>query len=277
MMIASQVTAKRHVLGWVATGLAWMALGCASVAFTAGAVQAQSAATVPTLKPNPVAQGSQITLGDIFDNIGAAASTVLARAPGPGQRVVFGAPSLQSRLAAAGMRWRNPNGVREVIISGGARQSLTATSIPQSSPDVAPETLAVLSRSVARGAEIDAQDVVWMDAPSNAPRDSLTDPDALIGKTAKRALLANTPLRSADVMETPAVRRGEPVTLMFEAGGLRLSVRGRALADGPVGAMIKVINPQSNKTLDAIIEGPGVARVLASRTSGRVVAQIGSN
>jgi flagellar basal body P-ring formation protein FlgA len=58
---------------------------------------------------------------------------------------------------------------------------------------------------------------------------------------------------------------------------MRLSVRGRALGDGAAGAMIKVLNPQSNKTLDAIVEGPGVARVLASQTSGRVVAQLGSN
>ena len=116
-----------------------------------------------------------------------------------------------------------------------------------------------------------------MDSAANTPRDALSDPDAIIGKTAKRALQPNTALRAADVMDTPAVRRGEPVTLMFEAGGIRLSVRGRALGDGVAGAMIKVLNPQSNKTLDAIVEGPGAARVLASHNSARVVAQLGSN
>jgi flagella basal body P-ring formation protein FlgA len=84
------------------------------------------------------------------------------------------------------------------------------------------------------------------------------------------------PLRTTDVIETPAIRRGEPVTLMFDAGGIRLSVRGRALADGAVGAQIKILNPQSNKTLDAIVEGKGLARVLASPTVGRVVAQLGT-
>ena len=116
-----------------------------------------------------------------------------------------------------------------------------------------------------------------MDAPATAPRDALSDPEALIGKTAKRALQANSALRAADVMDTPAVRRGEPVTLKFEAGGMRLSVRGRAMGDGVAGGLIKVLNPQSNKILDAIVESPGVARVLASHTSGRVVAQLGSN
>lgn len=228
----------------------------------------------PTLKANPVAHGPQITLGDIFNNAGAAGSTALARAPSPGQRVVFGAPSLQSRANAVGLRWPNAEGVREIIISGAAR---TTTGIAASSSDTAPATLAVLSRAIARGAAIEASDVIWIDAPTNAPRDALSDPEALIGKTAKRALQPNTALRAADVMDTPAVRRGEPVTLMFEAGGMRLSVRGRAMGDGVAGAMIKVLNPQSNKTVDAIVEGPGVARVLASRNSGRVVAQLGLN
>jgi flagellar basal body P-ring formation protein FlgA len=256
--------------------LGWLALATASLGAFGGQVQAQSMA-FPSLKANPVARGAQITLGDIFNNAGPAANTALARAPGPGQRVVFGAPSLQSRANAAGLRWPNSEGVREVVISGGARTAPAYTGTPVSSSDLAPATLAVLARAIARGSAIEAGDVVWMDAPANAPRDALSDPDALIGKTAKRALQPNTALRAADVMETPAVRRGEPVTLMFEAGGIRLSVRGRAMGDGAVGAMIKVLNPQSNKTLDAIVESPGLARVLASHNSGRVVAQLGSN
>lgn len=260
--------------------LCWLAFAGASVGVLSGHALAQSQSQTlafPTLKSNPVARGAQITLGDIFNNAGSAASTPLARAPGPGQRVVFGAPSLQSRANAAGLRWPNSEGVREIIISGGARAAPSYTSTPTSSSEIAPSTLAVLARAVARGSAIEAQDVVWMDAPANSPRDALSDPDALIGKTAKRALQPGTPLRAADIMDTPAVRRGEPVTLFFEAGGMKLSVRGRAMGDGVAGAMIKVLNPQSNKTLDAIVEGPGVARVLASHNSGRVVAQLGSN
>jgi flagellar basal body P-ring formation protein FlgA len=276
-MMLSLNLKPRTWVGWLATGLAWGALCTATLAVAVTQAGAQGIA-YPSLKPNPVARGAQITLGDIFSNSGPAAATPLARAPGPGQRVVFGAPSLQARANAAGLRWTNSEAVREIVISGGPRTASASTSIPQSTiPDVAPATLAVLSRGIARGSAIEAGDVIWMDAPANAPRDSLADPDMLIGKTAKRALMANVPLRAADVMDTPAVRRNEAVTLMFEAGGLRLSVRGRAMADGAVGAVIKVLNPQSNKTLDAMVESPGVARVLSSHTSGRVVAQIGSN
>ena len=256
--------------------MSWLALALACCAALGSHAHAQSVAS-PTLRSNPVAGGAHITLGDIFTNAGLAGTTPLARAPGPGQRVVFGAPSLQARATAAGVRWANTEGVREIIISGGPRAAPSYTSTPTSSTDSAPATLAVLARAMPRGDTIEAQDVIWMDAPANSPRDALADPDALIGKTAKRALTANTALRAADVMDTPAVRRGEPVTLLFEAGGMRLSVRGRAMSDGVVGAMIKVLNPQSNKTLDAIVDSPGIARVMASHSSGRIVAQLGSN
>ena len=275
LSLVQSVPAKSRI-GALMLGLAIGMTGPAGLALAPGASYAQGIGTI-TLKTNPVARGSQITLGDIFNNAGPAAMTPLARTPGPGQRVVFGAPSLQARAVGAGLRWANSEGVREVVINGAPRVQAISTAIAPSSQDVAPATLAVLARAVPRGAAIEAVDVVWMDALANSPRDSIVDPEALIGKTAKRALMANTALRAADVMDTPAVRRGEPVTLMFEAGGVRLSLRGRAMGDAPVGAMIKVLNPQSNKTLDAIVESPGVARVMASQTSGRVVARLGSN
>jgi flagellar basal body P-ring formation protein FlgA len=276
-MMVSLTHRPRSWVGWLIAAVSWSALCFATLSVAVTEAGAQTLA-FPSLKPNPVARGAQITLGDIFNNAGPAAATPLARAPGPGQRVVFGAPSLQARASAVGLRWTNSEGVREIVINGGPRATPTSTTIPGSFvPDAAPTTLAVLSRNVMRGSAIEAGDVIWMDAPAATPRDALSDPEALIGKTAKRNLMANSPLRSADVMETPAVRRNEAVSLMFESGGLRLSVRGRAMSDGAVGSVIKVLNPKSNKTLDAMVESQGVARVLSSPNSGRVVAQIGSN
>jgi flagellar basal body P-ring formation protein FlgA len=258
----------------------------------------------PRLKAAPQAKGGQITLGDLLEDVGAAGTMALARAPGPGQRVVFSAPVLQARAAGAGVRWRNLEGVRQVVIEGppahgasprnqtsgyqGAAQLATSTPSPVQAQanrapgaETAPATLAVLSRDVARGEEITANDVVWMDAPDATPRDAITDADALVGKTARRALAASKPLRAPDVMDTPAVRRGQPVTLVFEAGGLKLSVRGRSLADAPIGATIKAINPQSNKTLEAIVEGTGLARVVPASGVGagsaRITASLGTN
>jgi flagella basal body P-ring formation protein FlgA len=56
------------------------------------------------------------------------------------------------------------------------------------------------------------------------------------------------------------VRRGESVTLVYEAPGMSLSMRTRALEDGLVGQSVRVLNTASNRTIDAIVTGPGAAR-----------------
>lgn len=57
-----------------------------------------------------------------------------------------------------------------------------------------------------------------------------------------------------------AVRRGDTVTLVYAAPGLSLSMRARALEDAAVGQNVRLLNTASNRTIDAIVTGPGAAR-----------------
>jgi hypothetical protein len=57
-----------------------------------------------------------------------------------------------------------------------------------------------------------------------------------------------------------AVRRGETVTLEYAAPGLSLSMRARALEDGAVGDSVRFLNTSSNRTIEAVVTGPGAAR-----------------
>jgi len=66
---------------------------------------------------------------------------------------------------------------------------------------------------------------------------------------------------SSSVNGDVAIRRGETVTLVFSAPGLQLISRARALQDGGVGDPIRLVNLQSNRTIDAIVTGPGAATV----------------
>lgn len=232
----------------------------------------------PRLKPSPFAAGAQITLGDLFEDAGAAATTPLARAPGPGQRVVFAAAALQARANMAGVRWRNLEGARQIVVEGaGGGGVIGAGGSSTGEQQAEAREIAVLNRDVPRGEVITAMDVAFASLSEAAGRDALTDPEALIGKTAKRPLRAGAALRAGDVMDTPAVKRGEVVTLIYESGGLRLSLRGRALADGAVGSMVRVANIQTNKVLEAIVDGQGTARVIPASTSTRLTASLGAN
>lgn len=57
-----------------------------------------------------------------------------------------------------------------------------------------------------------------------------------------------------------AVRRGDFVNLIYEAPGMSLNMRARALEDGAIGQGIRLINTSSNRTIDAVVTGPGTAR-----------------
>jgi flagellar basal body P-ring formation protein FlgA len=61
-------------------------------------------------------------------------------------------------------------------------------------------------------------------------------------------------------MADAAVRRGETVTLLYEAPGMSLSMRARALEDGAVGQTVSFLNTSSNRTIDAVVTGPNAAR-----------------
>lgn len=73
-----------------------------------------------------------------------------------------------------------------------------------------------------------------------------------------RALLPAT--TGARTIADAAVRRGEIVNLVYEAPGMSLSMRARALEDGAVGQGIRLVNTSSNRTIDAVVTGPGAAR-----------------
>lgn len=73
---------------------------------------------------------------------------------------------------------------------------------------------------------------------------------------ARATLPASGSRRIADA----AVRRGETVTLEYAAPGLSLSMRARALEDGAVGDNVRFLNTSSNRTIEAVVTGPGAAR-----------------
>lgn len=268
-----------------AAGIGWMALAALAFTLVAGGMADAQQAQV-RLRAAPVAEGGQITLGDLFENAGAAAGVVVGRAPGPGQRVVFSAPVLQNRAARAGLAWPNAEGVRDVVVLGAARGAAASPATGpsgQAAPgQIAPPAaqqlaedgreIAVLTRPVARGEAISIDDVTFMPATRATPADAITELDALVGMSARRSLAADRPLRPGDVMVTPLVKRGEPVTLLFQSGAVRITLRGRALEDGGAGETIRVQNSDSERTVEAIVEGPGLARVLVPATSATVAA-----
>lgn len=128
----------------------------------------------------------------------------------------------------------------------------------------------VPKRAIARGETLSAGDL----SIERRPRDGLAgeliaDLRAATDKVARRALPAGLPLRSADVQREEIVGKGDLVTIVYEAPGLTITMRGKAGEAGAMGDVISVTNPQSKRVLQGTVSGPGRISVQAS-SAGRV-------
>lgn len=101
-----------------------------AVAFSGVLSGAAWAGTV-SLKSNPVDDDGRVTLGDIFDNAGAAGDVVVAQRVGPS--VVLEAGQVQAQARQAGLSWDNPNGLRRIAVrqSSGPVQAMQVATASQ--------------------------------------------------------------------------------------------------------------------------------------------------
>jgi flagella basal body P-ring formation protein FlgA len=135
----------------------------------------------------------------------------------------------------------------------------------------AAETLsvAVTLRPLARGEVVKAADVTIERRPKadfgeGAP--AATDPTGL---ALRHPVRAGQPLRASDLMRPEIVQRNESVTLVYEAPGLTLTMRGKALDPGGQGDVINVLNSQSHRSVQGTVVGP--ARVAVRGGAPRLV------
>jgi flagellar basal body P-ring formation protein FlgA len=126
----------------------------------------------------------------------------------------------------------------------------------------------VLARPVAAGQRLDHGDIDWMAVRADRVRaDAVMNPDNMIGMETRRALRPGEPVRAYDLQAPVVVARGETVNLVFSVPGLTLTARARALEDAGENEIIRFVNLQSNRTIDAMVEGPGRARVVTAGPS----------
>ncbi len=85
---------------------------------------AQNTAAPLTLKTNTTDGDGQITLGDLFDNAGAAATVIVGYRSG--SSAILDAAAVQSIAGRAGLYWDNPRGLRRIIVTQGVESTPTA-------------------------------------------------------------------------------------------------------------------------------------------------------
>lgn len=135
--------------------------------------------------------------------------------------------------------------------------------------------VAVPTRPLARGEVVRTSDVVMERRPkSEFAGETMGEADRAVGMALRRAARAGQPLRAADLMRPELVQRNENITLIFEAPGIMLTSRAKALETGAEGDVISVLNVQSKRTVQGTVTGPATVTVTSMKPR---VAAVASN
>lgn len=115
---------------------------------------------------------------------------------------------------------------------------------------------------LSRGETIEPHDIVLtrMRAKAVGPN-AILDPDALIGMSAKTALLQGRPVTASTIEPPLFVKKGDMVTVSLNIRNLTLTARTRALQNGGEGDVIRVQNLESNRSFDVKIIAPSTATI----------------
>lgn len=109
------------------------------------------------------------------------------------------------------------------------------------------------ARTLPAGTVISAADLRAIDSD----RPGLTDPSEAIGLQTRITIYEGRPIQ-ASLLEAPRlVSRNQIVRLNFTRGALRILASGRALDEGAVGDLVRVMNLESRRTIAARVEPDG--------------------
>ena len=138
---------------------------------------------------------------------------------------------------------------RPVHFSGVAMQTVDAVTV---------------DHPIERGEVLQASDLTILRRP-RAQSGGLADMKSSVGLAARRQLRPGQPVQVSDLMKPNIVQRDDTVTLVYEAPGLVLTLRGQAQEAGALGDTISVLNQQTKRSVQGVVSGPG--RVTVANTT----------
>jgi len=114
----------------------------------------------------------------------------------------------------------------------------------------------VLRNPLRSGTIIGERDIHTISIKESALRSNIIlDARDLIGLTPRTLISSGAPVKINDLEQPQVVSRGSLVTMVFKNGTLTLTTQGKAMENGAVGDLIRVVNAGSNRTVQGLVSG----------------------
>ena len=119
-------------------------------------------------------------------------------------------------------------------------------------------SIPVLNAPINRSELIVESDIVFQEMEIDADLQGVfIDPKQIVGKIAVRNLIAGKPLRQSDLKAPQLISRGQSVNITSRAGGLIVTMKGKALGNARAGDRLWVQNQSSNKRVEGEVTAEG--------------------
>jgi len=173
-------------------------------------------------------------------------------------------------MQAVAARYEPRNGRFDVTFEIANDNVATPTRLRFTGTAVETVEAAVLARNIERNEVIKSSDVVVERRAKAEVAGDAVSRNRAVGMQARRQLRAGQALKTADLAKPDLVTRDQTVTLIYEAAGLYLTIRGKALEGGTEGDVVSILNLQSKRTVSGVVTGRG--QVSISVATPRVAA-----
>ncbi|MGM1041245.1 MULTISPECIES: flagellar basal body P-ring formation chaperone FlgA [Stenotrophomonas maltophilia group] len=120
------------------------------------------------------------------------------------------------------------------------------------------QTVLVLNRGIGTGETLTAADITT--AQRDAARIAgavLSDPNAAIGRVARRPLQAGALLSNNDLVVQRLIKRGDNVSLVSRRGSVEVRIAGRAMGDAGENERVSVENLSSRRIVQGTVDAAG--------------------
>lgn len=135
------------------------------------------------------------------------------------------------------------------------------------------ERLPVLSQRIGHGEMITAEHVVLKSFPRSRVRPTMvTEEKELIGKTPRRTISVNRPIRSDELQMPDVLQKGSMVKMLYQTPYMEISTTGEALESGAIGQTVRVRNRDSGMAIYGNVVSANEVQVTAQPARDRRTA-----
>lgn len=128
-----------------------------------------------------------------------------------------------------------------------------------------PRRVLVVNKALPAGTLLTKQSFDVEERAVNIPRDAITSMENIANLAASKLLHPGDILRRRDLTKGKLIKRGEKVALLSQGLSYAISSEVVALEDGFLGEQVRLLNPESQRRISAIVTGASRAKTLSTK------------